>query len=198
MYPERLYLAEDEKALIRQVMHFKQEYRIEIPPQPYVLYHIRTGDDNMEKTDITVESYSNLLDKFPCPTGASRVLISDNPSLATAMEKYGYLAYPQDNASHTGLTSDASAYEGTIRDVQLMMSASQINSLTSYSWISGFTHWISVGFNVPLYYIHAECPSPTLLETSNQQPSPSPSPNPTPKRSVISRTKPRLLGYVRK
>jgi len=147
---------EQDKNLIVNLLALKPDLQIAPIAEPYRLVHVRCGDNCCIKGD-------------PCPncSGDSpmmkRVLsanLSDSDFLITdclQFKKYLLTRFPflrTDQSGFPGHMGHISVTEEQIKttlvDVQRIINANDIVSISCYPWPSGFVTWISTCFNISM------------------------------------------------
>jgi hypothetical protein len=136
----------DETYLVRSLLVFKPEYRIDISGS-YNLFHIRVGDAAMANgASCDNAKYEAILRQYAVP---GDVFISDCVSLKRyiATTDLGLrITHTDVKTAHTGYSKDINELIPTAVDMQLIMNASQLYTYSEYDWISGFIHWCGVCF----------------------------------------------------
>lgn len=145
-------LLSDEKGLIRSLLTIKKEYLIKLPAS-YSVLHIRTGDDYIKSDlpDVKLAFYVGLIKKY---MGSDKiVLCSDNVQLKQHIANTipDVTVFVNDARSgHIGYDTDPGILRNTLTDLQIVMGARNVYTYSVYPWISGFVHWVTKCFDIPL------------------------------------------------
>jgi hypothetical protein len=155
-------------ALIRTIMTPTPEFKTHFDAMcakfnitfPYIIVHLRLGDDDLVQKNTNHRQYHALLsmiDEHVQPR-ANALIISDSAAFKHYLGKVRphlanrivptmpvHLSHATDN--------DMRMINDTMFDLLLIMNARAIKTYTNYCWVSGFVRWISTAFNVPLYTI---------------------------------------------
>lgn len=119
----------------------------------YSILHIRTGDDNINKSlqSTIISSVEKILSKIKLPENI--LLLSDSHELKEYLsKKYKYkiinseiihLGYLNSNNKDIGI-------ESTLIDFYLICGSNKIYTLSVYDWNSGFSKMASIIYNVPI------------------------------------------------
>ena len=123
----------------------------------YSIVHFRLGDDELlnPSTNLTAQAYAHLLPIIDANVGSNAYIMADSvqfkqhlrlvrPGLANRI-----IPTTPIHLSHSTETDVASVKE-TLFDFMLIINAKVIKTHSYYGWISGFVHWGSFIFNVPL------------------------------------------------
>ena len=145
-------LLRDEKSLIRSILTIKREYHIKLP-ESYSVLHIRTGDEYIKSNlpDVKLAFYVGLVKKY---MGSGKiVLCSDNVQLkrhiATTMPDVTVFVNDA-RSGHVGYDTDPGILRNTLTDLQIVMGARNVYTYSVYPWVSGFVHWVTKCFDIPL------------------------------------------------
>lgn len=124
----------------------------------YSIVHFRLGDDellNPSANHLVSRAYAHLLPIIDANVGSNAYIMADS----VQFKQYLRLVRPglanriipttPIHLSHSAETDVASIKE-TLFDFMLLINARVIKTHSIYGWISGFVHWGSLVFNVPL------------------------------------------------
>ena len=141
-------------------MIFKPEYAVLKPFKNYVTLHFRLGDrffkEKMEKTMI-VDLIQTIV--YPFLNKYKLFICSDSYDFLNGCKRYfsGYTNVLISNSIpvHTGnlkLTKNyhCQTYIDTLNDFQICSKSDKIITFSVYSWISGFVHWTSEIYDIPV------------------------------------------------
>lgn len=127
----------------------------------YSIMHLRLGDNELVHHNKDFEKYKEavrIIDSNVKPNDNVRIIAD-----SSAFKQYLRIVRPllagqiiptkPVHLSHS-TENDAEMIKDTLFDFFLLMNAKFIKTYTTYTWISGFVHWISYAFNVPLISIN--------------------------------------------
>ena len=148
-------LLSDEKRLIRNLLTIKPEFKLDLPKDPYSVFHIRVGDPliNGIINEKDLVHYTQIVGK-KCKMGD--VICSDSNQLKHHLATMipGIRVYMNDNrCGHVGYDTDPVLLRNTLDDLQIVLGAARVYTYSNYSWISGFVEWGCKCFDIPLVNI---------------------------------------------
>jgi hypothetical protein len=127
--------------------------KTELNLKNYLVLHVRTGDDNINKSlnSRIIQSVEDNLKKINLPENV--LLLSDSKELKEYLhQKYKYKILESDIIHLGYLESDnkKKGIESTLIDFFLLCGAGKIYSLSVYDWNSGFSTMASKLYDIPI------------------------------------------------
>jgi hypothetical protein len=144
---QKLFIPND--YLQEKINNVKRELNLD----KYSVLHIRTGDDNINKSlnSRIIQSVEDNLKKINLPENV--LLLSDSKELKEYLyQKYKYKILESDIIHLGYLNSDnkEQGIESTLIDFFLICGAEKIYSLSVYDWNSGFSTMASKLYDIPI------------------------------------------------
>lgn len=135
------------KLLLNEFRQLEAEKRLPVP-KTYKVIHVRMGDDHLigggnEIDSKTLDLISNNLDR-------DTYLITDSPALKRYVQNTISVKTLSEYPVHLGLSNSVESIFNTYLEFMLMAGATEIKTLSVYSWVSGFAMAASMTFDVPL------------------------------------------------
>jgi len=128
-------------------------------PKKYSIIHFRLGDDQLINHHKNPDTYSSLFKivDYNIKTTPNLYIITDSAQFKQYLKR----VLPSNltnriiptipiHLSHHDTDSQSESVKETLFDFMLLSDARVIKTHSMYGWISGFVHWMSVIFNVPL------------------------------------------------
>ena len=123
-------------------------------PKKYNIIHFRLGDNicfDLEKlNDNDLNKYEDI---FKRNYEENDILISDNKIFKDYIKSKYNITVFDNNIGHVGSTLDIELIKGTLFDFFIQSNSSKIKSYSVYEWISGFVHWNSKIYDIPIEII---------------------------------------------
>jgi hypothetical protein len=121
-------------------------------PKSYSVLHVRVGDNyiNSEIPTVKLNFYTELVKKH-ITTGD--ILCSDNAFLKRHIASVipGIIVFVNDTHSgHVGRDNDKLTLKNTLDDLQIIIGAKTVYTYSEYTWVSGFVHWVTTCFDIPM------------------------------------------------
>jgi hypothetical protein len=118
----------------------------------YSILHIRTGDDNINKSlnSNTINSIEEILSDINLPENI--LLLSDSKEVKKYLHNKYKFKIIDSNIIHLGYlnSNNKNSIEATLIDFFLLCGAEKIYSLSIYFWNSGFSSMASRLYNIPI------------------------------------------------
>jgi hypothetical protein len=147
-------LTEYERQIMKSILQLKPEYSIKPPITPYTILHVRF-DDKYLGAPLPESVKNNTMNLVKSYITESTILCTNISDFKDEVVKRTGFTQPQSTyaSTHSGLSSSVDELKETIRDFQLLMHATTIYTYSEYGWVSGFVHWVSQIYKVPLINI---------------------------------------------
>jgi hypothetical protein len=161
--------SESANSLIRKILTPTEEFKAELNSMRaefnisnnYSILHFRLGDEGLVKRTVNIKKYNDILKLID-----THVTPNDNVLIiADSFAFKQYLCHVRPylinriiptkpvHLSHS-TEKDAHMIKETLFDLFLLMNSKSIKTYTIYAWVSGFVHWVSRAFNIPLISIN--------------------------------------------
>lgn len=117
----------------------------------YNIIHFRLGDGGLiNKNNMCNDEFIKFENIFNKYYEQNDILITDNSFLKDYIKSKYTINTLDTEIGHLGYTTDKNLIEGTLVDFFVQSNARKIKSYSVYPWISGFIHWNSKIYNIPI------------------------------------------------
>ena len=132
-----------------EFQHYIDTAKASIPFSDYSIIHYRLGDEELVRSNMrnTLRYKDHLLKHLE----KNDILLSDSNTFKKLIKTNNINVFMFDAPiCHLGVHTDPDAVKHTLFELLLLSNATKIKSYSIHGWISGFTHMISMVYDIPL------------------------------------------------
>jgi hypothetical protein len=120
----------------------------------FTIIHFRIGDKSFNNSNLCIDELKILENIFKNNYNDNDVLISDNEYFKKYIKSKYNINIFETSIGHIGyVNSNDNIIQDTLFDFFLISKSNKIKAYNTYEWISGFIHWTSKAYNIPLKLI---------------------------------------------
>ena len=132
-----------------EFQHYIDTVNVSIPFSDYSILHYRLGDEELVRSNMrnTLRYKDHLLKHIE----KNDILLSDSTTFKQMIKRDKIDIFMFDAPiCHLGVHTDPNAVKHTLFELLLLSKATKIKSYSIHGWVSGFTHMISILYDIPL------------------------------------------------
>jgi len=131
-----------------EFQHYIDTAKASIPFSDYSIIHYRLGDEELVRSNMC--NSLRYKDHLLAQLEKNDILLSDSNTFKQLIKINNVNVFMFDApVCHLGVHTDPDAVKHTLFELLLLSNATKIKSYSIHGWISGFTHMISMLYDIP-------------------------------------------------